>query len=155
VNISFNILVVYIRRVFGGFLRNNAGFFLSAFSGFIPSSDDIILAELSTIYHGLIIAKNLGFVELVCYSDALVCINLINGRQEKYHVYVVLIQDIKELLHQSNVICHTLREGNQCTDFFAKLGASSDVDLLIHASPATEMLSLLRSDANGTFFLRD
>jgi ribonuclease HI len=108
-----------IRSGFGGILRNNAGFFLSAFSGFIPGSDDIIHAELSAIYHGLIIAKNLGFAELVCYSDSLVCINLIDGRQEKYHVHAVLIQDINNLLHQSNVtICHTLREENQCADFF-------------------------------------
>lgn len=103
-----------------------------------------MLAELLTIYHGLIIAQNLGFVELVCYSDSLVCINLIKGRLEKYHVYVVFIQDIKELLHQSNVtVCHTLREGNQCADFLAKLGASSDVDLLIHDSPPDGLLNLI------------
>ncbi|AES91717.1 hypothetical protein MTR_4g116580 [Medicago truncatula] len=65
------------------------------------------------------------------------CINLINGRLEKYHVYVVLIQDIEELLHQNNVVvCHTLKKGNRCADFFfIKFGVSSDVDLLIHASP--------------------
>jgi len=50
-----------IRSGFGGILRNNAGFFLYAFSGFISGSDDIILTELSSIYHGLIIAKILGF----------------------------------------------------------------------------------------------
>jgi len=103
---------------FGGILRNYVGFFLSAFSSFISGSDDIIIVELSAIYHWLIIAKDLGVVEFVCYSDYLVCINLINGCREKYHVYTVLIQDMKELLHQVNVtICHTLREGNQCADF--------------------------------------
>jgi ribonuclease HI len=65
-----------IRSGFEEILRNNVGFFLSAFSGFIPGSYDIILAELSAIYHGLIIAKDLGFVELVCYLDSLVCINI-------------------------------------------------------------------------------
>jgi len=79
-----------------------------------------------------------------------------NGRREKYHVYVVLVQDIKEPLHQSNVtICHTLREGNQCADFFAKRGASLDVNLVIHTPPPSELLSHLRSDANGTLFLMD
>lgn len=106
-----------IRSRFGEILRNNVGFFLSIFSGFIPGSYEIILAELFAIYHGLIITKDLGFVELVCCSDSLVYINLINGRQEKYHVYTVLIQDIKEPLHQINVtIWHTLREGNRCAD---------------------------------------
>jgi len=42
-----------------------------------------------------------------------------------YHVYFVLIQDVKDLIGQSNVtVCHTLREGNHCADFFAKLGAN-------------------------------
>jgi len=41
----------------------------------------------------------------------------------KYHVHVVLIQDIKELIEQSNItIYHTLREGNQCAYFMAKFG---------------------------------
>jgi ribonuclease HI len=78
-----------IRTSFNGILRNYAGLFLSGFSGFIPDSNDIMLAELSAIYHGLIIAKNLGYAELVCYSNSLVCINLINGPVEKYHVYAV------------------------------------------------------------------
>jgi len=114
-----------IKFGFRRILRKSAGFFLSAFSGFISGSNDIILVELSAIYHGLIIGKYLGFVELVCYSDSLVCINLINNHLEKYHVYVILIQYIKELLHQSNVtVCHTLIEGNQCANFWAQLKAS-------------------------------
>jgi hypothetical protein len=39
-------------------------------------------------------------------------------------------QDINELLCRSNItIYHILRKGNQCIDFFAKLGASSDNDI--------------------------
>jgi hypothetical protein len=47
----------------------------------------------------------------------------------RFQVHVVLIQDInKELLSHTNyTICHTLKEKNQCTNFLAKLGASSDV----------------------------
>jgi len=52
------------------------------------------------------------------------------------------------------VVCHILREGNQSTDFMAKLGASSDIDLCYHASPPEGLLSLLRIDAIGTIFLR-
>ncbi|KEH39777.1 hypothetical protein MTR_1g009970 [Medicago truncatula] len=56
----------------------------------------------------------------------------------------------------SNItVCHTLGEGNQCADFLAKFGASSDVDLLIYVSPPYGLLNLIRSDANGTFFLRE
>jgi hypothetical protein len=68
----------------------------------------------------------------------------------------VLIQDIKELLSQVNdSLHHTLGEGNQCADFVAKLGASSDADFLIHASPPEGARDLLRNNVMGTFFLRE
>jgi hypothetical protein len=42
----------------------------------------------------------------------------------RYHIHAVLIQDTDEPLSQFNVsLYHTLREGNQCADFFAKLEA--------------------------------
>jgi hypothetical protein len=98
----------------------------------------------------------MSIVELVSYSDSLHCVNLIKGTQVKYHIHVVLIQDIKELLSQANVsLHHTLREWNKCADLFAKLGASSDVDLLTHTSTPEGVRDLLRNDAMGTFFLRE
>jgi ribonuclease HI len=98
-----------VRTRFGGVLHNDAGLFLAGFSGFIPGSDDILLGELSAINHGLTTTKDLGYAELACYSDSLACINLINGPIERYHIYVVLIQDIKQMLQQTNiVVSHTL-----------------------------------------------
>jgi ribonuclease HI len=94
-----------------------------------------LFAELYAIYKGLLLAKDMNIDEFVCYSDSLHCVNLIKGPQVRYHIHAVLIQDIKELLSQTNVsLFHTLREGNQCADFFAKLGASSDVGFLTHVS---------------------
>jgi len=73
----------------------------------------------------------------------------------KFHNYAVLIQDIKELFDHVNVtICHTLREGNQCADFLAKLGASSVIDFCHHASPSEGLPRVLRIDAAGTTFHR-
>jgi diadenosine tetraphosphate (Ap4A) HIT family hydrolase len=94
--------------------------------------------------------------ELVIYSDSLHCVNLIKDPQVKFHIYVVLIKDINELLSQTYVSLHdTLREGNQCADFFAKLRASSDVDFLTFASSPEGVRNLLRNDATRTLFLRD
>jgi hypothetical protein len=60
------------------------------------------------------------------------------------------------MISQTNVsLHHTLREENQCADFFAKLGALSDADFLTHTSPPEGIRDLLRNDATGTFFLRD
>ncbi|MCI90019.1 glucan 13-beta-glucosidase, partial [Trifolium medium] len=67
----------------------------------------------------------------------------------------VLIQDIEELLSHNNVsLCHTLGDGNQCADFFTKLGAY-DADISIHVSPPEEILDILRSDTIETLFLRE
>ncbi|PNY07744.1 replication A1-like protein [Trifolium pratense] len=98
----------------------------------------------------LTLAKNMAIDELVCYFDSLHYINLIKGPNINYHVYVVLIQDIKELVSQSNTtLCHALREGNNCADFLD----SSDSDLTTHAFPPESLFDILRSDAAETFYL--
>jgi hypothetical protein len=102
------------------------------------------------------LARNLNIDVFVCYSDSLHCINLLKGPILNFHVYAVLIQDVKDLMEQNNVpVYQTLREGNQCADFMVKLGASSDTELFYHSSPPDDLLNLLRMDAAGTFFSRD
>jgi ribonuclease HI len=115
-----------------------------------------LLTELYAIYKGLLLAKDMNIDDLVCYSDSLHCVNLIKGPRVRYHIHDVLIQDIKELLSQTNIsLYHTLRERNQCADFFAKLVASLDAGFLTHVSPPKGVRDLLKNDAMGTFFLRD
>jgi len=71
----------------------------------------------------------------------------------KYHVHVVLIQDIKELIEQSNItIYHTLREGNQCAYFMAKFGTIECWSPQPFFS-SKYIMSLLKIDAAATFFL--
>jgi len=112
-------------------------------------------AELSAILYGLKMATDMGFAPVACYSDFILAINSIKEAFSKYHVYAVIIHEIQELLSYDNVsIHHTLREGNQCADFLAKLGASSDVKLLVHPQPPNDLRPLLRLDALGTMFLR-
>ena len=83
------------RAGFGGLIRNSAGFYLIGFSGFLPSSTDILQAELTAILHGLSIARDMGITELACYSDSLLSINLITGNSSKFHLHVVLIKRLK------------------------------------------------------------
>jgi hypothetical protein len=56
------------RAGYGGIIRNNSGFYLSGFSGFIRESSDIMLAELFVIYQELTLAKDLAVEELICYA---------------------------------------------------------------------------------------
>lgn len=100
--------------------------------------------------------KGYSWFNFVCYSDSLHCINLTKGPSMRFHIYAVLIQDLKELLDHMNVtIYHTLREGNQCANFMAKIGASLHIDLCHHTSPLESLRSLLRIDAAGTIFSRE
>jgi len=56
----------------------------------------------------------------------------------KFHVIATLIQDIKDLIiHNNTYILHTLREGNNCADFLAKMGDASDSVMTNHTSPPT------------------
>ncbi|AET02656.1 cytochrome b6-F complex subunit 5 [Medicago truncatula] len=73
----------------------------------------------------------------------------------RFHLYAVLIQDIKELLEQGNITMnHTPRERNQRANFLVKLGASSNFEFLCHESSPSDRLNFLWSDASETFYLR-
>lgn len=112
-NVDGSCLGVPIRAGFGGTIRNAAGFYLSGFSGFIPISSDILVAELTAIQQGLRLAVEMGIDDLVCYSDSLLSIRLLIDHVSNYHVYAVLIHDIKDLLSSRNfTIRHCLGEGN-------------------------------------------
>jgi hypothetical protein len=145
-----------VRANFGRVIRNGSGYYLLGFSDFIQGSPDILLAELFSIYEGLILAKNMVMYELICYSDSLHRINLIKGLNIKYHVYVELIQYIKKLFSQSNItLCHTLRKENNYPNFLAKLRVFLNYDLTIHTSRPKECFNFLKSDTIETLFLRE
>jgi len=86
------------RACFGGLIRNSDGYYIYGFSGFLPASTDILQAELSAIYFGLRSTKDLGISPLACYSDSILAIDTIIEACSTYHVYAVLIHEIKVLL---------------------------------------------------------
>jgi len=152
-DVDSSCLSIPIRAGFGGIIRNSTGYYLSCFSCYINEYFDILYVELRAIYEGLILAKCFNIIELVCYTDFLHCINLLKGPTMRYHVYVVLIQDVKDLIRQCNVtVCYTLRKGNQCVNFMAKLGAGSDTKLFYHDSHLVDILYLLGMSAVGTLY---
>jgi hypothetical protein len=73
-NVDDSCLGTPIRAGFGGIFRNTHGFYLAGFSRHIPNSSDILLAELTAIFHGLRLAIDMGLDELVCYSDSLLSV---------------------------------------------------------------------------------
>jgi len=142
-----------IRTGFGGVIWNFTSSYVTGFSGFISSPNDILFAELTALHWGLTMAASMDFAVLVCYSDSLHAVNLVNDDISHFHVSAVLIQDIKDLLNSRGyTLHHTLREGNQSADFMAKLGASEDDVLTVHSSPPE---GLFRTDELGTLFIRN
>jgi len=77
-----------------------------------------------------------------------------------FNLNIILVLKWSFLFAYSNsipyvMVNHTLRKENQCADFFAKLGASYDVDFLRHESSPVNLKNLLESDVTGIFFLRE
>ncbi|GAU42251.1 hypothetical protein TSUD_327290 [Trifolium subterraneum] len=93
-NVDESCLDSPIRSGFGGIIRNTFGHYIAEFSSFIYGSSDILFVELYAIYKGFLLAKEMSIDELVCYSNSLHCINPIKGPDVKYHIHVVLIQDV-------------------------------------------------------------
>ncbi|XP_024634474.2 uncharacterized protein [Medicago truncatula] len=154
-NVDGSCLGAPIRAGYRGILRNSVGFFLQGFSGFIEATTDILFAELTAIHKGLLMAAENGIEEMICYTDSLLSVKLLTNSSSRFHAYAVLIQDIQDLLLSTNFsIQHCHREGNQCADFMAKLGAISNEEFARHTTPPYDLIPLIRLDAMGTAFPR-
>jgi len=92
-NVDGNCLSFPVRGGYGEVLHNDACFYLSSFFVYIHGSSDILYVELYYVYQGILLAKDLNFIDLVCYYF-LHCVNLIQVFS------TILIQDIKQLITQ-------------------------------------------------------
>jgi hypothetical protein len=73
-----------------------------------------------------------------------------------WHQYATIIHNIKNLLARDwrVKVVHTLREGNACVDYLAKLGAHNLVPYAPISTPPAGMSLLLLNDASETLFSR-
>lgn len=143
------------RSGFGGVLRTSDGTWLCGFSGFFGISNNLHV-ELLAIMHGLKLTWEKGHRNVICYSDSLHAINLIQAPLNAWHVYATIIRNVKDLLNLPwNVqLTHTLREANACADFLAKHGAIHDSSWCILENPIPGLEDLLLADASRVQFLR-
>lgn len=130
---------------FGGNLRSNVGKWICGFSGNLGISNSLH-TELTGLYRDLSLACDRGYRSIKCYSDSPLSIQLVTSEVNQWHYYAALIRNIAELLSRNwnVVLAHTLREGNACADFFAKLGAngSSGWTLFDSIPPGLDLLLL-------------
>ncbi|MCH90659.1 ribonuclease H protein, partial [Trifolium medium] len=94
--------------------------------------------------------------DLWCYSDSKTVIKLLSDHVNEWHHYAAIIYNIKDLLSRNWRVrlVHTLREGNTCADFLAKIEARNPEAYSRIAVPPDKMNLLLLADASGTFYSR-
>ncbi|XP_019447242.1 PREDICTED: uncharacterized protein LOC109350462 [Lupinus angustifolius] len=143
------------RSRFGGLIRNNAGEWISSFTGFYGFSTNLHV-ELLAIFHGLKLVWDSGFKNVICESDSQLALSLIVNDGDKFHPQVVVIKRIKSLINL--LLCltlkHTLREGNEGVDWFAKYGADNDHLFFIWGYCPTQLSYILLFDVVGVVRLR-
>lgn len=89
-------------------------------------------AELSTIYHGLMIALNFKDSRIKLESNSLEAMNIIKHGDTFTHEYGVIFEDIKHLFsYKPSVlsISHILREANKYVDLLTKMDSQGYSDM--------------------------
>jgi hypothetical protein len=92
---------------------------VAGLTGF-ASCGPTLLLELLALKHGLMIAWDWGYRQVLCNSDSMDTFRLfLEGNIEFHHFGAINVMDIKDLLAREREVplCHTLREGNHCAVF--------------------------------------
>lgn len=141
---------------FSGLVCDSAGNFVYGFCGSLGDSE-FIHAKLMILLHGLRICWEMGIMKIICYSNSLHVLHLIEHGNQNLHRYGREIAIIREFLHREwdCLLVHTLRDGNHYADFMAKLGARASDHLILLSSPPRDLVSMIEAgDAVGTVFVR-
>lgn len=140
---------------FGGLIRDHTGKWIKGFRGHIDVVDSYIETELMGIMEGLKFAWELKYRDVSCRSDSKQAISLIKDPTYRIPEYANITDAINELISRDWAVSldHTYREGNQCADLMAKMGAKN-LDDEIYLQPPAYISSLLLSDAKGTQYER-
>ncbi|KAK7243101.1 hypothetical protein RIF29_37886 [Crotalaria pallida] len=130
---------------FGGLLRDDSGKWLTGFYGHVGISNNLHV-EIEAILRGLEVAWNYGARKVVCFSDSLDALRLVENNLGIFHLYASILRVIYayKLRPWELSFKHILHEGNTCADILAKSGAScSALMTILNAPPAALGSSLL------------
>ncbi|KAJ7982470.1 Ribonuclease H [Quillaja saponaria] len=117
----------------GGVFRNENGDWLLGFHMNLGCCSSKV-AELEGIRAGLLIARNNGWRNIYCETDASSVVEALMSEAKDNSLMSSVVEDCKSLLQhlQTCSVHHVHREGNRCADALAKLGLASPV--FIHNS---------------------
>ncbi|XP_020205170.1 uncharacterized protein LOC109790436 [Cajanus cajan] len=111
----------------GGILQNHRGTWILDFSS-NKGHGDAQLAKLLAVRNEFQVAWDSGFTNIVCESDALNVVNVVNKQSDmNFHPHAQVIFQIRSLLVKcwTGLVTHTPRGSNSVTDILAKLEAKS------------------------------
>lgn len=110
----------------GGVIRDADGRILRGFKSYIGRAS-ILYAELTGIWQGLKISKDMGLHNVMIKSDSKVALLLLSKDLPNWHWSLFnLILKILRLCNNRNIkLGHIFREGNQVADWFAKSALST------------------------------
>lgn len=92
--------------------------------------------------------RSLEHTDILCVSDSLHDINLMKHPSQEYHRYATIVENIRDFVKEdwSVQFVHSLREGNRCANYPAKLGPNSGTCISGVDSPPWDLLGLLVAD---------
>ncbi|CAJ2675680.1 unnamed protein product [Trifolium pratense] len=92
-----------------------------------------------------------GFNNVIIESDSTIAIDLVEHDISPLHLYAPLIKNIRQFQNMDWTIVfhHTFREDNECADWLAKKGATSDVSLHIWYSCPPQLSNVLIAYASA------
>lgn len=139
---------------FGGVFRDHLGRWKSGFVGSIGLGSNL-LAELQAIKNGLQLGWEFGDRRIICETDSLEAIELIDKANMNLHSYARVIMGIMRLLkfEWQVELRYTLREANQVADYLTKMGARSSHTCLVLDRPPTDVSQLLLADSLSIAFV--
>lgn len=109
---------------FGGIIRDAEANWLGGFYGRLEACTSLEV-EIHAMFVGLEVIKSKNLGESILETDSLVAYKLVRDQSDSEHQMVALIEDVKALCFEIKTeVQYSLREGNQCADFLAKLEAS-------------------------------
>ncbi|KAJ1404750.1 Ribonuclease H-like superfamily [Sesbania bispinosa] len=95
-----------------------------------------------------------GYIKVVCFSDSLLAVSLIDKGTNPSHRYATTVADIRRWKSESWQLSfhHVIREGNQCADFLAKLGVRSGRAMRVLDEPPSSLVKFLKAYEIGSVF---
>ena len=145
VNVDGSVYWSLNRSGVGGVLRDTNGIWVGGFSC-VTSNCDVLHNELYAILHGLSFAWEKGYKEVICESDSLQAIKIVEASIDMHrHPCRRLLLEIQQLLARSWSVrfSHVYRSANRCADYLAKKGAISNSGLVFWEVPDSNLVKLL------------